>query len=205
MKISLDVDGVLANFTDAAWIILRDLGHPVPPRGAEPTDWNWISWGATPDLMKKVFQVINDLPNFWTQSRPYLENVHALRNFLTYTNTSQEVFFTTARALTRGLPVAVQTRAWLEKYDIWTPRNTFRNHLTILHVEKTASKAVLFQALGITHSVDDHGPTVMECEAVPGHTAVLLDRPWNQEYQPKHRVKSLADFFAIVYAEGKNG
>ncbi len=194
MKISFDIDGVLANFTTAFWHVLKELGHPVPPLGTEPTDWGWTCWGVTPALLTKGFQVISDTPNFWTKSYPYADNVSVLRRFL-YEAKGQEIFFTTSRLVTKGFPVSLQTRTWLENQLIWTSSTTYWNHLTILVVEKTSSKVELYKTLNITHSIDDYGPTIMECESIPNHKAILLDRPWNQEYNPKYRAKLFKDFF----------
>lgn len=195
MRISIDLDGILANFGSAVvHSANKVLGKNIPV-GYEPRDWDWSEY-----LTKKDWDVIwADIihtPGFWANLPAYKDNCADLRQFL-FDNMGNypEIYFITARTRTKDKePIAVQSKRFLDKNNIF---NT-GTQMVILPVDKTHKKADLMKALGIKYSIDDHGPTVDLCNnSIEGHKAYVLDRPWNKEYDLP-RVFTLGEFLNKV-------
>mgnify|MGYP001570169326 CR=1 FL=1 len=193
MKISLDIDGVFANFTDRVKEIASKLFPGKIPEGYIPTDWYYSDIFSKEDL-SAVFNEISKTQNFWLYSVPYPENVSTLNSFLEKTN-EHDIYFVTSRAPAAGLTVANQTRLWLE---MAAGIHRSGNFTSIIPVASSKYKADVMRAAGIQYSLDDHGPTVEECNQVEGHQAFLLDRPWNRDREYGPRLDSVQQFFDIV-------
>lgn len=190
--ISIDIDGVLSDFTRAASEVARSVGAYVPS-GYQPSDWYWTDT-LTKDDWKNIWAEIDDTPDFWVTCHPYPENVQALKSWLD-ANPEQRVFFITNRRETIGKNAKWQSELQLEKFGVW-PRDGRSNVIT---VSDPKIKAKLMQRLGIQFSIDDYAPTVELCQEIPGHHAYLLDRPWNQKAKLP-RVYSMAEFVKTVDA-----
>ena len=195
MKISIDMDGVLTDFVGGFRNIQRSLGRTVPD--VDPNDYDFKSWNLTKEQFSEGFKKIKTTDGFWEKLSPYKENVTALRNFI-HGVQDQEIFFTTSRATSGGASISTQTRRWLDNHELWS---TWRNYTTVLPVVSAGDKVSLYTALGITHSIDDYGPTVLNCENLKGHQPFLLDRSWNREYIPLRRVSKFQEFLDAVKAD----
>lgn len=195
MKISIDLDGVVSDFTHAATRVINTIWPGRIPEGYEPTDWHWT------DHMKKedwgpVFKLIKTIDNFWETQKPYDANMTALRHFL-LTEENQEVYYVTSRAQTTGRPLTLQCESWLMSNWIW-PEKNYHAVLPIKEGIPAEAKKAMMEALGLEYSVDDYAPTVELCNTIPGHRAFVLDRPWNRSYTHLPRVYSLAEYFQEV-------
>lgn len=193
MRISLDIDGVLADFTERVIDISKKLFPGRIPNGYIPTDWNYSDVFSKEDL-SAVFEKIKNTKDFWLYSLTYPENVAALSRFLSKEN-SFDIYFVTSRAPAAGRTVASQTRIWLELSAGIHRSGSF---VSIIPVANSKYKADIMQAIGIEYSIDDHGPTVEQCNSVSGHRAFLLDRPWNREKDYGPRLDNLQQFFDII-------
>ena len=192
MKVSLDIDGVLANFTDRVKVISAELFPGRIPEGYIPTDWYYSDIFSKEDL-SAVFKKIGETKNFWMDSPTYPENVSALCRFLR--KDGNDIYFVTSRAPADGLTVAAQTRIWLEMSAGIQRAGSF---VSIIPVSNSKYKADVMRAVGIEYSIDDHGPTVEQCNQVEGHQAFLLDRPWNRDKEYGPRLDNLQQFFDII-------
>lgn len=190
LKLSIDIDGVLANFGEAANEVANNIWPGRIPSGYEPTDWYWSAY-LQKDEWKEIFNKIATIPGFWSGLDPYENNIIALRNFVRDAR-GVEVYFVTARAKSDGLPIPVQTTLWLDYFDI---RPNVSNYMTVVPVKDASKKPAVMDALEITHSVDDYGPTALACNQIAGHQAFVLDRPWNRDQEYGPRVSNLAEFF----------
>jgi hypothetical protein len=198
MKILCDVDGVLADFSTRAEEIIKTLF----PSKNIPEHYNW-NFGLEDEELKKVFDVILDTKNFWLSLPPYHENLFALENFV-LNNSEQELFFITSRKETPGLSVSEQTWKWLNKFIYL--KNKRGNVFHILPVSKPEKKIILIEALGITHSVDDHAPSVKAFSEIPGHTCYVLRRPWNLDEDCGNAIpiNNLYEFFEELTLQNVN-
>lgn len=188
MRISIDMDGVLARF-DAGFAEVANRIWPgkIPP-DYQPHDWNYgdVMTAAEFDI---VWGRIKQTENFWLKLWPYSDNVCSLARFLTREK-GHDVWLTTARVETAGCTVAKQTELWLQSYGL---REGY-NYMGVV-VADSHLKVGVYEAMEIMASIDDKGETVEECDVrLKGHRAFLLDRPWNQEADVKRRVHSVEEF-----------
>jgi hypothetical protein len=186
MRISVDIDGVLANFVHK----VREIADL--PGDYEPPDWDF-SDVLDKDGLKKVFAVVRETHNFWRNMPVYQENLYFLRDFLCREN-GHEVYFVTSRAITKGLSVSKQTEEWLYHNRI----RPYLNFQSIIAVDNAAKKREIIEALNIEVSVDDYGPTIEQCSTLPNHRAYLLDRPWNRDKDYGTRIYNLEQFFNLA-------
>ncbi len=189
MKISIDIDGVLANFVEGAVRVANNLW---PNR--VPKNYSWDNYDGV--FSKEEWSIIwNEIKNdshFWELRPTYEENVKALREFLA-NESDHEIYYVTSRVTVTGRPVAIQTEQWLVNNSIWPCQNY---HAVIPVIEPGLKKFVMAD-LGIQASIDDLGSTVEECKDVKGHKAFLLDRPWNRDKDYGTRVFTLEQFLNI--------
>lgn len=191
-RISIDIDGILARFTGQVAEIAERLWPGKLPANYEPPNWYWTDVFSKKDW-DAVWEVIRGTKNFWATAKPYTDNVNALRGFL---NTSlAEVFFVTSRAATAGGSVGLQTFHWMAEQRLSIAGG---NYSAIVPVPDSKKKRQVIEGLEISYSVDDLGPTVEMCNQIPGHTAFVLDRPWNRDKEYGPRVHSLQEFFDKV-------
>lgn len=191
-KIAIDCDGVLADFVRGFNQTANTIWPGRFKEDYEPVDWAYgdILSGAE---VNRVFEKIKHTPNWFLQLEPYSENVVALARFLVGRK-SEDIWLVTSRFPTYGMTVAKQTEMWLQGCGI----SPIHNYLGIIPVEDSNEKQLVYTAVGIEYSVDDKAETVEQCQAIPGHKAFLLDRPWNQDAKVDSRIKNLEGFFLHV-------
>ena len=195
-RISVDIDGVISHFTGQVAEIAERLWPGKLPADYEPPDWYWTDVFSKKDW-DAVWDVIHNTYNFWGTASPYQRNLDDLRDFL-YTSPT-EVFFVTSRAVTAGSTVAMQTFNWMRDKGLPVAERGI-NYSAIVPVPDSKKKRQVIEGLEIKYSVDDLGPTVEMCNQIPGHTAYVLDRPWNRDKEYGPRVFSLQEFFDKVEA-----
>lgn len=188
MRISIDLDGVVANFVQRVCEI-ADL-----PTNYEPPDWDF-SDRLTKKQLKEVFKTIRATENFWENMPVYSQNVHSLREFLN-SESGHEIYYITSRIGTKGENVSQQTDNWLLAKGAYAVH--YGNYQTVIAVDNAAKKKPIIEALNIEASVDDYGPTIEQCSAIPNHRAYLLDRPWNRDKDYGKRILNLQQFFNLA-------
>lgn len=195
MKISIDLDGVVYCFTHQITGIANSLWPGRLPEGHEPKDYGY-SGDLSKDDWEQVWAKIKTDPTFYERGPAYEENIQALRVFLS-NQSGHEIYFVTSRQDTGGVSVALQTRRWLHKQGV-LGLYASGNYLAVIPVASPEVKKFIMTDMDIHFSIDDMGSTVEACNAVKGHKAVLLSRPWNQERNYGRRVASLAEYFDII-------
>lgn len=191
MRISLDLDGVLVDFSKLAVRVIREMFVP-----DLPLDYNQTSWCfsdiITEDQWNEVFKRILNMEQMWAELEPFEENCQALRDYISQEGEDGVYFLTSRPPCAGGSPITM-TGVWL-----------FGQHLPIANlivVSNPAEKAAVLRENSITYSLDDYGPTVKNCLAVPGHRPFLLSRPYNEGYDLP-RVYSVAEFLMTVEMHG---
>jgi hypothetical protein len=189
MRIGIDIDGVLANFTGGFSKVVNDLCPGTIPPGYEPKDWNWTDT-MTKGMMNQVWQEVRRREHFWLTLQPDEFNILSLRKHL-QTHLRDEVYYVTSRVPDGSTyPLLGATNRWLMRY------NLLRENTSVIVVRKGEVKGEVYSALNISHSVDDRYDNVAAVSG--GHKPYLLNRPWNASFQWASRVESLADFFKEV-------
>jgi|ERR1700679_724022 len=191
MNISIDIDGVLASFTEGA---VR-VGNKIFPEKNIPLDYQPPLWDFpcyTKEEWSQIWTEIHNTPNFWLNLPAHMENVHGLEKYI-WEPKSADIFFITSRVGTAGDSVLEQTTAWLRNHGLYRS-----GHTSVIPVAGPKYKNMLMSALNIKFSLDDYGPTVVECNCNNEHKAFLLDRNWNREYIALPRLYSMKEYLDIV-------
>lgn len=199
LKIAVDVDEVLAQFNAAAARVVNRLRPGLLPKDFDGTPYGWIKQYGVEDIL---WSHIQSSPNWWMSLDAYAKNVWATIQFA---HAGPHVItLCTARARTVGGTVEKQTMEWLRMCGFSQPPI---GYVSAHVVDSSKDKRMYYQVADIKYSVDDFGPTVEECNKIPGHIAFVLDRPWNKEYVGEPRVESLDEFFYKISAieKGKDG
>lgn len=193
-KIAIDCDGVLANFTKAYGETANRLfGDARYKDGWEPPDWNFGGL-YTPEEDKRIWERIVATPNFWMRLDAYSDNIGALARFFIEQN-NHEVYIVSSRAVTVGMSNTQQTHLWVRSCGVREMHNFFG---TIV-VPDSNKKAAIYRDIGFDYSIDDKKETVEQCDRTKmSHEAYLLDRPWNQDANVKHRAASVEVFLKAI-------
>ena len=200
-RISVDVDGVLANFTlGFARVANTIVPGTFPPDfdSVKNTDWDFKYIGE--ELVNKTWATIRyKTENFWLSLSTCQKEVHALHQFLESAPNDVEVFFVTSRVPSQGLTVLAQTQKWLRRYKL------LRLGSSVIVKPRGVKKSVIYEALGIASSVDDYWPNVPTgLVTILGpksekHHGYLLARAWNEKHRKDLEVvNSLEEYFEKV-------
>jgi hypothetical protein len=197
MKVSFDIDGVLANFGANVAPIINEKWPNKVPADPQPNDWYYTMYGLTREDWGPIFDVIKKTPNFWRREPAYKTNVDSAIRFI-HSNPEVTVYFMTQRPDTEGGTAYDQTLDWLVDHNLYP----FDKEVTTpIIVKDPSEKAGLMKKLEIDFSIDDKQETVTQCNSVSGHRAYLLDRPWNQ-ISTEPRVYTVDHFTDIIKKRG---
>jgi len=165
--ISIDVDGVLANFTRA----FTRLGYqlfktPVSDNEAQQF-WMFEDFpelGLTKVKCAEIWKIIKSDPYFWAELDPLnislMHRINSIKNRIFITNRP-------------GIATDKQTVAFLERWGVYEP--------VVLVAEKKAPVAVEYNV--VAH-LDDY---IVNCEeikaALPNAYVALVAKPYNEAYR----------------------
>jgi uncharacterized HAD superfamily protein len=188
LRLGIDIDGVLSDFTTPYHTICEQLTGKVLP--AEVKDWFQSNWNLTPEIHKQAWDVISNTKNFYLHNMPFSD----ILNFdMTAFSKKYRLYFITTRVITEGDPIEIQTAKWLSCCGIKYP--------TVL-VEK--QKGEIARALRLDAIIDDRPENLIEVSEKSTDTVLFLrDREWNQDADekikvPYTRVYSFQEFSDIV-------
>lgn len=191
MRISLDLDGVLVDFSKSAIDVIREMFVPNLPVDYVHSCWCFTDI-LTPDQWNCVFKRMLATPQMWAELPALEENCQALREYIS-ANGEDDVYFLTSRPACNGGSPFSMTGLWL-----FTQKLPIAN---LIVVNNPAEKAAVLRENDITYSLDDYGPTIQSCLAIPGHRPFVLNRPYNEELDLP-RVFSVAEFLMTVEMHG---
>jgi hypothetical protein len=190
VKISFDIDGVIASFEDAAIKVVREMYLPDLPANTEMRRYNFDDL-ITKKQWDTVYAKMLATPYLWLHLDPFTESVEAIRHYVAG-HGEEGIYYITARKNSAGHGGAKEmTQAWLS--ELMLP---WKN---VIVVDRTREKLTHIIDNGIHFSIDDLDRTVELCQGIPNHTALLLDRPYNQEADLP-RVYSVEEFLLHVEA-----
>lgn len=188
MRIGVDIDGVLANFTDAyAKILTKQTGVKFPKLSAEwPTVWYWEREAGITKLQERAaWKEIEDT-HFWGVLIPLPGAIEALQHLNVMAQTGHEVYFITSRPGARAKHL---TEMWLRGHGVEYPT------VIIAH-----EKGPLAAALKLDVFIDDKMENVRDVANARDKTRVyIIDSPYNTEVVVGDRVK---DVMEVLIEEG---
>lgn len=174
LRLSLDLDGVLANFDKNFIDVAETIWPGKIPSNYVPADWDWTDVVSASDW-NTVWEKVKTIPDFWLRSPAYEQNIAELQDFLKDFPETR-LFFITARIRTGEVSARSQTEQWLGKFGLW-PRGKLSTVLT----SRPEGKIELMREANIAFSLDDKKETVAACQMLINHEAYLFSQPWNQD------------------------
>jgi uncharacterized HAD superfamily protein len=192
LQIGLDVDGVLAAFSPAFIAIANKLfGLKLKPE--DQTGWAHQSLGLNNKQADKVWDVINETPNWWLEELPPLPNTDAVTN----ASLKHRLYFITKRNPTEcGLPMEDQTAVWLR-------RHFFISNPTVIVTERKGDVA---NALELDYFIDDKYENCLDVQERSPNTRVFLQSaPYNLGQMlpaPMHIAWNVNHFFESIKTLG---
>lgn len=211
MIIGVDIDGVLANFTDAyAALLTAKTGIEFPKNSSSwPTEWYWErAAGVNKADETAVWKDGILSTNFWA-NLPRLPLAEQTLDLLMLKRwEGDQVYFITTRP---GKKAKLLTEAWLQRWGFLTP--------TVLIAGSEAAKGQLAKALKLDVFIDDKPEN---CEQVIEATkqqvaydgmmsmepfyeypckVFLVDAPYNRTPQPAGIIRVSSALDALNYQE----
>ena len=187
IKIQIDLDGVLADFTYGFTRLRNQFLSEVKPIISQSMQsvWRECSDNAI-EGNAEAWKSIRESSYFW-EELPALASREEFKRLLDLQYV-HDVYYVTAR---EGYRAKQQTEEWLRVYGI-------PNASVIM----TANKAAFMRVVGVTYAIDDHPPFARDMALVPGASVYLKDMPYNQEWNSLIagvlRVPSLSEFIDAV-------
>lgn len=182
MRIGLDIDGVLADFTGSYIGLMNELSHkkidPGYPSKWLPPIWDFEpSIGFTKEDVIAAWVAIKSSTSFW-EDLDCLPGAFATLDI----DLDHDVYYITARP---GINVKSQTEGWLAT-NLQVPNPT---------VLVSDNKGPLAVGLGLDVLIDDRDKNIIEVAAASPRTqCYILDYPYNshvQETSNIHRIYSV--------------
>jgi len=178
LKLAIDIDGVLAGFTDACSALITEVSGVTFPKESKewPTVWSWEKVeGVTHDHMSLVWgEIMREGSNFWEKLKPTEECRRCLKQLNWLSKRDNEVYFLTNRM---GHRAKYQTERFLYEHGMDFPT-----------VILSGDKIPLILDLGIDFFIDDKPDTVYDLYqhaervelSTEGRQWFLLDAPYNR-------------------------
>lgn len=182
MRIGLDVDGVICDFTHGAMQFCAEgLGITVP----EADSWDWLKQHLTPEQHEYFWQRVQadtlEARLFWEMLPPTDWAMRLLNEVRTLEFLGHDVYWITSRQAARGKQHA----------EVWLRTHGF--HGTVLRVgaeKEKGNKGRVAAALNLDLFVDDF---IQECRGViayaPRCRVILLAAPYNGQEPLPHGVE----------------
>jgi hypothetical protein len=189
MKIGVDIDGVLSNFTDAyAALLTKETGFEFPKNSKEwPPVWFWERArfereGIDPIIAKAIEKkvwaenILHEGSTFWEDLQLFdlFRTRYAIKHLSLLGRKGHEVYFLTHRM---GYNAKHQTERWL-----------FNNGMNMPTVILSGDKIPLIRSLKLDFFIDDKLETVHELYEtaekegwLTGKHYFLQDAPYNRE------------------------
>lgn len=192
MNISLDVDGVLADFIKSFKSVVNRLWPNRLEWDYQPSDWNFTD-KLTKEEMKQAWVATMRVQDLWQWQSPLI----GARELSLFVNrlcaAGINIYFLTNRPATSGATPLVQTNSWLRQHNL-----LWQDNASTIVVNKHDDKRKFIELLDIKFSLDDKPETVEDCSYIPGHKAFILDQPWNRDAKHLARVYNVTEYLHIA-------
>lgn len=186
MRLGIDIDGVLADFTyPAAALASQMFGLNV---SGHATHWNWMrDYGLVGEQESAYWKALATMPEWWGNLPILPDAVDVLPrlNYLAQTGAA-DVYFITTRP---GAGVKLATERWLQRHGMSTPCVLLSKY-----------KGPVAQGLELDVFADDRPENCVDVLPHAKHT-FLIARPWNLDYERPDGLRvarSLTDVLAQV-------
>lgn len=196
MRVAIDIDGVLAKFTDSFHNVINEVYPGRLPDGYQPGNWDYIP-DILPTEMTNIWKHLDKTRGeFWYRLEPYWENKFAIQDYITH-HPDDDFYYVTARKNQNiGLSAMTQTNGWLKRHTL------LEENTSVVMKTSGRTKGDIYDALRISVSLDDY-PKNIEESICWNHRPYLLDRPWNRYRTDlnQYRVKTVKEFLVKIGGE----
>ena len=178
MRVSFDIDGVLADFvwsfTNEAHILNGyapdEIKENVEVFGTlRQKEWKF-PWSE--QFYEDVWARIDTIQNWWMSLDPLVSQKDI--NAINYTIHNNDVYFITSRKSTAGLNIERQCQYWLDGIGIDA------SHATVIATQ-AGKKHKLMNAMDIDCHIDDKPSIVKDIHHHSKAHSCVIDRPYNQD------------------------
>jgi hypothetical protein len=163
MRIGLDIDGVIADFSGGMVERLRGTEF----EGDFPSNWAWGKYDGgmcSRERFETAFATFKNDPLFWLGLRPYYSQSD-------HPDFMEGFDFIPAMYVTaRSIPSRITS--------IWLRRNGFPNWKNVVTVANASDKVQFMRYFALDAFVEDYHRTAVELTRA-GINCYLLNRPWN--------------------------
>ena len=186
MRVAIDIDGVIADFTWGFTGVAVELGILGRRRHCSEQDTWRFEAGRGPFPAGPVWEEFKRRWNWWMTMEPF-PDIEATIPFLNQTIAEHDVFFITSRVPTRGLPPDAQTRYWLEGLGVNMP------HAGLV-VVPTGQKGLVCKGLRIDVAIDDCPDNLFDLVGACPSVA----RNWLYNHPPEWRGPRASNLLAFL-------
>lgn len=191
MKLGIDIDGVLADFSSSFIQRMIDVTgvDKFPSRPFDVPVWNWwFHYGYTEDEVKSTWDSVKSDGTFWANLNPYPDAPQAVEELTKLWENLDEIYFITNRV---GIKSKLQTEAWLINFGTGL----------LPTVIVSPEKGLCCRALKLDFYIDDN---VENCEDVRDHSftnCLMLAKTYNHDIPKVPRLPSILEFFNAIKQE----
>ncbi len=186
IKIGVDIDGVLSDFTTAARAVCKRLFNGKPDDSIIQTGWGFDSLGLSKDEENLMWRTIDTIPNWWL-SHTKLPDTNMLQQLCEDRN--HRVVFITNRKDGTGWKVDEQSACWIME-------NFFLRHANVVISD---DKGPVAKGLGLNFYIDDRPKNVIEVhQAAPNCKTFLKKATYSTTFDYPNRVSSFNEFAKII-------
>lgn len=174
MKIGIDIDGVLANFTDSYSRILMDLDPSLQfPNASKswPTTWYWDrAAGTSKDTENQAWELVK-ASTFWGMLKPLDGGIETLQYLSVLRSLGHDIIFITSRP---GKLAKLYTEMWLAGHGMPNP--------TVIIAD---AKGPVAASLALDVFIDDRDKNIQDVlDHSPETQCYIIDWAYNKDFNP---------------------
>lgn len=180
MRISFDMDGVLADYTTAFSTIGNEMFGLSIVGEKEIQHWNWEKWWSTKAQLKAIWKEVRKRETFWMDLEKIVSDEEAKR--IARLMHTERVYFITSRPDTGGVDAQYQSARWVQWTICKDQRVGSRPSPSVLVSSK---KGRLCEALDIQYHIDDKFTYCIDIVKNSPKTRVFMMETMHNKWMPE--------------------
>jgi hypothetical protein len=172
LTIVSDIDGVVAEFTRNATIMMKELfGRPEEPvQTVNMTSWGFESLGISSQEEDVFWQRVSDSEHYWLDQQELYPGI--VKRFADLLDAQTAIYWCTNKTHTKGATAETQTFLWLQKYGFPNPCVVVSN-----------DKGYFCKSVAADFFIDDKASNVLDViSESPDTTCFYLVHKYGEEH-----------------------